>query len=76
MNDRFRETQGSTGDGIMDLIQDGNCGLVKSIERWDWRKGFRFNTYATNWIRQHISRGLQTTTAIRIPEHARHKVEA
>jgi RNA polymerase primary sigma factor len=72
---KYFSSKGSTGDGLMDLIQDGNCGLIKSIERWDWRRGLRFNTFATFWIRQHISRGLQTTTQIRIPEHYRQKVE-
>jgi RNA polymerase sigma factor (sigma-70 family) len=71
----YFSSKGLPGDGMMDLIQDGNCGLIKAIERWDWRKEVRFTTYATNWIRQHVSRGLQTTTTIRVPEHVRHKVE-
>jgi RNA polymerase primary sigma factor len=71
----YFSSKGHVGDGMMDLIQDGNCGLMKSIEKWDWRKGILFRTYASNWIRQHISRGIQSTTTIRVPEHMRHKVE-
>ena len=51
---------GSNGPGITqaDLIQDGNLGLMRAVARYDWRKGFKFSTYATWWIRQAITRGL------------------
>lgn len=53
-----------------DLVQEGNLGLMKAVGRFDWRKGFRFSTYATWWIRQHISRAISNTErAIRVPVH-------
>ena len=56
---------------LMDLIQDGNLGLMHAVEKFDWRRGFKFSTYATWWIRQSISRGVANTSrSIRLPVHA------
>lgn len=55
---------------LLDLIQEGNLGLIKAVERYDVSKGFKFSTYATYWIRQAISRGLADQARnIRIPVH-------
>mgnify|MGYP001773453910 CR=1 FL=1 len=60
----------SRGLTFMDLIQHGTLGLLKAVDRFDWRKGFKFSTYATWWIRQAINRALaDEARTIRIPVH-------
>jgi RNA polymerase sigma factor (sigma-70 family) len=60
----------SSGVALSDLIQDGNVGLIHAVQKFDWRKGFKFSTYATWWIRQAISRSIANTSrAIRLPVH-------
>ena len=64
-----RRYQGQ-GLSLGDLIQEGMLGLIRAVEKFDWRKGFRFSTYATLWIRQAIQRGLENTSrTIRLPVH-------
>src|SRR5213594_4031227 len=59
-----------TGRGLLDLTQEGNLGLMKAAERYQYRKGFKFSTYATWWIRQGVTRALaDQSRTIRIPVH-------
>ncbi|HWH45965.1 MAG TPA: sigma-70 family RNA polymerase sigma factor [Thermoleophilaceae bacterium] len=64
-----RRYQGQ-GLPLGDLVQEGMLGLIRAVEKFDWRKGFRFSTYATLWIRQAIQRGLANTgRSVRLPVH-------
>ncbi|WP_157653213.1 sigma-70 family RNA polymerase sigma factor [Burkholderia ubonensis] len=64
-----------SGLSLEDLIQEGNLGLLKAIDRFDWRRGFRFSTMATWWIKQQLGRGIfDTALTIRLPVHVHEKV--
>lgn len=65
-----------SGQPLDDLLQDGNIGLIKAVDRYDWRRGFKFSTYATWWIRQQVGRFVADKgKTIRIPVHVYEKTQ-
>lgn len=62
-----------TGIPLLDLIQEGNIGLEYAVDRFDWRQGCKFSTYAIWWIRQAIQRSLRKSRLIYIPEHIKQR---
>lgn len=65
-----------SGQPLDDLLQEGNIGLIKAVDRYDWRRGFKFSTYATWWIRQQVGRFVADKgKTIRLPAHVYEKTQ-
>lgn len=65
-----------SGQPLDDLLQEGNIGLIKAVDRYDWRRGFKFSTYATWWIRQQVGRHVaDKCKTIRLPVHVYEKTQ-
>jgi len=65
----------ASGVPIADLVQEGNIGLLRAVERFEWERGFKFSTYAAWWIRQAITRGIaESARTIRLPVHLHDQV--
>lgn len=65
-----------SGQPLDDLLQEGNIGLIKAVDRYDWRRGFKFSTYATWWIRQQVGRHIADKgKTIRLPVHVYEKTQ-
>lgn len=65
-----------SGQPLDDLVQEGNVGLIKAVDRYDWRRGFKFSTYATWWIRQQVGRHVaDKSKTIRLPVHVYEKTQ-
>ena len=71
-----RKYSPAKGMDFLDLVQEGNLGLIRAVDKYDWRKGFKFSTYATWWIRQAITRAIaDTSRSIRLPVHVHDTVK-
>jgi len=71
----FTRAYGTYGIPVMDLIQEGNVALIRAVEKYDWRKGVRFQTYAEFWIKQAVERAIAAGKGIvRVPNYVQQRV--